>query len=636
MINPISSPRGFSVVKVIIIILGIAVLSAGGYFIYQNFFSTQSSLAKMIPEELRPYAVGKDANVFIIVRNSSDAISLLKIFPGMEKIGDFKSALFIAKKQGPTAALIMNFSNIDSPKQLKKYIDNQIANINSRETEKYHAEVRDKIVIFSYGDGTGGFDGQLVENPAFLSLDKNMANSQIVAYLDNYNTPEITVLVSAIVKKLINTDLLSLAKQTYLYAGYKDSNIKCNFLMDLMSLEQLASSPLMSSLKSTDKVSPLNLNNLNSQEIQKQIDTVKLGIQKQIDDIKGKVPGLVLNFDISEKNIMVDVTVPAATISMLTTPLVLGAPQKSRDAARKADLNNLVIGIEQYYATSLKYPQQSACADQLADLKPYFKDGKFPADPAGAQTFGDIKCDSGYYYQYLKKDTTESYALWAKMEGKNGNTNLTPNELEKTLSSGGDIPQLISDGNYYVLDMMGILVSPGSNSLVKLETTTQETSTQDYLLYDDFAVDARPTKDPTGTAIDYSAVPGQTISDSIFLQSLSKISGTATVYAADRSDEKFAKMKNINDPNTGVGLWTTLDKSEVTLSPGQKETINFSIKIPEGTPPGTYLGYLITAYTEGSSQTKTGIRLTLTVSGSASTGQTQVHRVKRNTTTPSS
>lgn len=360
MINSTSFRHGFSVVKVIIIILILAVLGAGGYFIYQNFFSTQSSLAKMIPEELRPYAVGKDANAFIIIRNSSDATGLLKNFPGMEKIGDFKSALFIAKQQGPTAALIMNFSNIDSPKQLKKYIDDQIANINSRETEKYHAEVHDKIVVFSYGDGTGGFDGQLIDNPAFLSLDKNMANSQIIAYLDNYNTPEITVPVSAIAKSLINTELLSLAKQTYLYAGYKDSNIRFNFLMDLMSPDQLASSPLMSSLKSTDKVSPLNLNNLNSQEIQKQIDTVKLGIRKQIDDIRAKVPGLVLNFDISEKNIMVDVKLPASIISMLTTPPELGASQKYNDTSQKSDMT----GILEQSASSVVVKPETASTGQ--------------------------------------------------------------------------------------------------------------------------------------------------------------------------------------------------------------------------------------------------------------------------------
>jgi len=95
-------------------------------------------------------------------------------------------------------------------------------------------------------------------------------------------------------------------------------------------------------------------------------------------------------------------------LAVALLPSVLGAPARARDAARKADLNNIIAAIETFNSDKQHYPSDEGqiCISQLKDggtagiLDGYFQGGKPPADPQGKTYTGAAAgtgCD-GYVY----------------------------------------------------------------------------------------------------------------------------------------------------------------------------------------------------------------------------------------------
>jgi prepilin-type N-terminal cleavage/methylation domain-containing protein len=106
-------------------------------------------------------------------------------------------------------------------------------------------------------------------------------------------------------------------------------------------------------------------------------------------------------------------------------PSILGAPAKSRDAAREASLNNVVSAIETFVSSGNSYPGGAAgtfsCLTALTDLNSYFPSGAIPADPNGSTlTIGSVAACTSYVY--LRLDGAPSnYALITTMEDKTKN-----------------------------------------------------------------------------------------------------------------------------------------------------------------------------------------------------------------------
>ncbi len=122
------------------------------------------------------------------------------------------------------------------------------------------------------------------------------------------------------------------------------------------------------------------------------------------------------------------------------------------------NLNSMVAALESFNSDNGHYPKESACFedDNFMDKDMYFASGNSPKDPNGEQTFGDITCDDGYYYQFING----GYVLWAKMENEmNGDTNLTPEELEE-LTSEGVMPEREEKGSYFFINQLGFLPQP--------------------------------------------------------------------------------------------------------------------------------------------------------------------------------
>ncbi len=96
-------------------------------------------------------------------------------------------------------------------------------------------------------------------------------------------------------------------------------------------------------------------------------------------------------------------------LAVALLPSVLGAPARARDAARKADLNNIIAAMETYNSDKQKYPTATSSSftavDAIAGLSDYFQGGKVPKDPQGASS-----------YMYCDLTGTASYVVASKVE----------------------------------------------------------------------------------------------------------------------------------------------------------------------------------------------------------------------------
>ncbi len=96
-------------------------------------------------------------------------------------------------------------------------------------------------------------------------------------------------------------------------------------------------------------------------------------------------------------------------LSVGLIPKVLDAPKRARDTTRKADIGNIKVALESYYADKNSYPDTS----KFSDLKDYFQGKTTPVDPADKSAYGYILVPAG------------CYALSAKLEVKVGNNSDT-------------------------------------------------------------------------------------------------------------------------------------------------------------------------------------------------------------------
>lgn len=96
-------------------------------------------------------------------------------------------------------------------------------------------------------------------------------------------------------------------------------------------------------------------------------------------------------------------------------PNILGAPARARDAARSADLNNVIAALEAYSADTGGYPTTGGCVDStdMAMLSTYFPGGAYPEDPNGSSS--GTNCGTTYTY-CPSSDADSSYFLVAGVE----------------------------------------------------------------------------------------------------------------------------------------------------------------------------------------------------------------------------
>ncbi|MCC7197727.1 type II secretion system protein [Candidatus Peregrinibacteria bacterium] len=102
-------------------------------------------------------------------------------------------------------------------------------------------------------------------------------------------------------------------------------------------------------------------------------------------------------------------------LAVALLPSVLGAPARARDAARKADLNNIIAGLETYNSDNQDYPAAAAagiCVSAIANFGDYFQGGNIPNDPQSKDVGA---CTTGYFYCKLN-GSPSSYLVASQME----------------------------------------------------------------------------------------------------------------------------------------------------------------------------------------------------------------------------
>lgn len=88
------------------------------------------------------------------------------------------------------------------------------------------------------------------------------------------------------------------------------------------------------------------------------------------------------------------------------------------------------------------------------------------------------------------------------------------------------------------------------------------------------------------------ATPGTVIHDTVTITNKGDAPGTARIFAVDGLTAQTTGIVygDADDTPTGVGAWITLDQSEVTLEPGESQTVGFTIAVPEGAPAEHHVG----------------------------------------------
>ncbi|MFB6560806.1 hypothetical protein ACFCYH_18345 [Streptomyces sp. NPDC056400] len=130
----------------------------------------------------------------------------------------------------------------------------------------------------------------------------------------------------------------------------------------------------------------------------------------------------------------------------------------------------------------------------------------------------------------------------------------------------------------------------------------------------------------TGGHFGYALKAGARIEDSAVIYNESDEARTFHVYGADVANAAGGGLAPAQEGQQmrAVGAWLKLDsEATVTVQPKSNATVRFSLAVPDGTPPGSYLGSLVTALrtpaVNGGVNTETRIArlVELTVPGTA-------------------
>ncbi|MFB7259243.1 COG1470 family protein [Streptomyces nojiriensis] len=130
----------------------------------------------------------------------------------------------------------------------------------------------------------------------------------------------------------------------------------------------------------------------------------------------------------------------------------------------------------------------------------------------------------------------------------------------------------------------------------------------------------------TGGHFGYALKAGARIEDSAVVYNESDEARTFHVYGADVANAAGGGLAPAQEGQQmrAVGAWLKLDsEATVTVQPKSRATVRFSLAVPDGTPPGSYLGSLVTSLrtpaVSGGVNTETRIArlVELTVPGTA-------------------
>ena len=122
--------KGFSIIAMFIIILVLAGLGFGGYYAYNNYIAPMLNPNNaFIPENLKAFAKGSDADIFVIFNDKEEKISTLLKLAGIPEENNIamKSGLVIVKNSTQCAAAVFEFDSNEKAEKVKALIESAIA-----------------------------------------------------------------------------------------------------------------------------------------------------------------------------------------------------------------------------------------------------------------------------------------------------------------------------------------------------------------------------------------------------------------------------------------------------------------------------------------------------------------------------
>lgn len=457
--------KGFAPVIIVMIVLAVSVAGVGGYFAYSNLIAPMlNPYAGLIPDGLKEYAKGANADGFIVIKKNDEIGKIIKGYPILPAmVNDIQSVLVLMKASTQTIVAIAQFSDKDSAKAVADLIKSQESWL------KIKLEQKDKVIIASVDGDMTTFTGSLLDNPNIKNLDPAFVDSQLIVSLDTTKMTEATSIPFNLLNSLnygggepsasafliahaqadfeqsapsrvnIATDeessarqtamtsmnyLFALSKNCFIYLRLKGDNLSGKMVVNFMAKNEIAASPLVTVLKSSGvSGSTADLEKAYDEAIKGLKDNLP-ELQKQADTMQKQLPGSNVKIAFEGTTLQMNFNAPFSELQKQADEAASAGPKRARDVARKANLNSIISALETYNADNNAYPTTSGCLETLTGLETYFMNKKLPVDPNGAQKFGETTCTGGYYYQYFP---SKEYVVWAKVENLfNGNTDITP------------------------------------------------------------------------------------------------------------------------------------------------------------------------------------------------------------------
>ena len=93
----------------------------------------------------------------------------------------------------------------------------------------------------------------------------------------------------------------------------------------------------------------------------------------------------------------------------------------------------------------------------------------------------------------------------------------------------------------------------------------------------------------------YEKEAGNVIEDVTSLKNFDDKPIDVKIFAIDATSSESGSfiLTNLEDEQKGIGAWTEIETEDITIEPHEVIDIPFKIKIPEGIPPGQYLGGIV-------------------------------------------
>lgn len=104
-----------------------------------------------------------------------------------------------------------------------------------------------------------------------------------------------------------------------------------------------------------------------------------------------------------------------------------------------------------------------------------------------------------------------------------------------------------------------------------------------------------PARPATRSYFVLEATPGRTIEDEVVVRNSGATAGTVRLFAVDAltGQSGGSTFPAETDPRRDVGSWINISRAELTLQPGEEQTVGFTVTIPADATAGEHLGGLV-------------------------------------------